>query len=159
MIRRPPRSTQAKTLFPYTTLFRSRPPGGVLLHRPGERTQRPAARGEHAHRHPNEMRMAGVTGPPLEPNPSDVRRAASPQVTPAVPAPWLCARAEKVSRDRVPRAGRRLSEKDLFRKASLRCATRSGHTFRLASVVTLSHCPSKTFFLSKVIVIDVSQVS
>ena len=28
MIRRPPRSTQAKTLFPYTTLFRSREDGG-----------------------------------------------------------------------------------------------------------------------------------
>ena len=27
MIRRPPRSTQAKTLFPYTTLFRSCPAG------------------------------------------------------------------------------------------------------------------------------------
>ena len=27
MIRRPPRSTQAKTLFPYTTLFRSKPVG------------------------------------------------------------------------------------------------------------------------------------
>src|SRR5213594_1901354 len=27
MIRRPPRSTQAFTLFPYTTLFRSLPPG------------------------------------------------------------------------------------------------------------------------------------
>src|SRR5216117_4387037 len=26
MIRRPPRSTQGRTLFPYTTLFRSRPP-------------------------------------------------------------------------------------------------------------------------------------
>ena len=38
MIRRPPRSTQAKTLFPYTTLFRSPPPRppapspGVLRH-------------------------------------------------------------------------------------------------------------------------------
>src|SRR3546814_13250364 len=27
MIRRPPRSTRTDTLFPYTTLFRSRPPG------------------------------------------------------------------------------------------------------------------------------------
>src|SRR5216117_4495100 len=26
MIRRPPRSTQGRTLFPYTTLFRSKPP-------------------------------------------------------------------------------------------------------------------------------------
>src|SRR3546814_15229122 len=28
MIRRPPRSTRTDTLFPYTTLFRSRPPSG-----------------------------------------------------------------------------------------------------------------------------------
>src|SRR3546814_5989118 len=28
MIRRPPRSTRTDTLFPYTTLFRSRPAGG-----------------------------------------------------------------------------------------------------------------------------------
>ena len=31
MIRRPPRSTQAETLFPYTTLFRSPPPAGALF--------------------------------------------------------------------------------------------------------------------------------
>ena len=45
MIRRPPRSTQAKTLFPYTTLFRSpgdwgqgkikQPRGGGLIERDG----------------------------------------------------------------------------------------------------------------------------
>src|SRR3546814_17940189 len=29
MIRRPPRSTRTDTLFPYTTLFRSRPPHGM----------------------------------------------------------------------------------------------------------------------------------
>src|SRR3546814_6132781 len=29
MIRRPPRSTRTDTLFPYTTLFRSCPPGGL----------------------------------------------------------------------------------------------------------------------------------
>src|SRR3712207_7411753 len=45
MIRRPPRST----LFPYTTLFRSRParrPGGAVpgpVHRPGAARRRPAA--------------------------------------------------------------------------------------------------------------------
>ena len=33
MIRRPPRSTQAKTLFPYTTLFRSPPPRTVFFPR------------------------------------------------------------------------------------------------------------------------------
>src|SRR3546814_12159667 len=31
MIRRPPRSTRTNTLFPYTTLFRSRPPQKVLI--------------------------------------------------------------------------------------------------------------------------------
>src|SRR6056297_2499441 len=31
MIRRPPRSTRTDTLFPYTTLFRSRPRGGGRL--------------------------------------------------------------------------------------------------------------------------------
>src|SRR3546814_20310386 len=30
MIRRPPRSTRTDTLFPYTTLFRSLDPGGLL---------------------------------------------------------------------------------------------------------------------------------
>src|SRR5216117_4237932 len=37
MIRRPPRSTQGRTLFPYTTLFRSSAP-------PTERSMRPRAR-------------------------------------------------------------------------------------------------------------------
>src|SRR3546814_4244309 len=36
MIRRPPRSTRTDTLFPYPTLFRSRPlqPGPAVLHQP-----------------------------------------------------------------------------------------------------------------------------
>src|SRR3546814_1438959 len=33
MIRRPPRSTRTDTLFPYTTLFRSRQIGDILAHR------------------------------------------------------------------------------------------------------------------------------
>ena len=37
MIRRPPRSTQAKTLFPYTTLFRSGGGAGYLS--PGSNVQ------------------------------------------------------------------------------------------------------------------------
>src|SRR3546814_8322782 len=43
MIRRPPRSTRTDTLFPYTTLFRSRPRKGWLgeLHRPGHRRPGP----------------------------------------------------------------------------------------------------------------------
>src|SRR3546814_10726267 len=47
MIRRPPRSTRTDTLFPYTTLFRSRrggcarPPGGARLsHHPGKLRRR-----------------------------------------------------------------------------------------------------------------------
>src|SRR5216110_3665305 len=38
MIRRPPRSTQAHTLFPYTTLFRSRPPAPRRSPGPPDRT-------------------------------------------------------------------------------------------------------------------------
>src|SRR3546814_10552792 len=34
MIRRPPRSTRTDTLFPYTTLFRSRPARAARLHPP-----------------------------------------------------------------------------------------------------------------------------
>src|SRR3546814_15841967 len=47
MIRRPPRSTRTDTLFPYTTLFRSLPPGRLelfadvaALGREGQRRQR-----------------------------------------------------------------------------------------------------------------------
>src|SRR3546814_7136962 len=44
MIRRPPRSTRTDTLFPYTTLFRSRA-GGILLSR---RADRPFPDRQHA---------------------------------------------------------------------------------------------------------------
>src|SRR5256885_11612997 len=64
MIRRPPRST----LFPYTTLFRSRRGGGV--HRGGSRPHRrpPAARGdrrsrEGRHRHPGHHAAAAERSP------------------------------------------------------------------------------------------------
>src|SRR5216110_3619975 len=40
MIRRPPRSTQAHTLFPYTTLFRSHGPGPGRAGRHGPRAGR-----------------------------------------------------------------------------------------------------------------------
>src|SRR3546814_2623547 len=43
MIRRPPRSTRTDTLFPYTTLFRSRPAG-----RPGRPRRRAHAAGQGA---------------------------------------------------------------------------------------------------------------
>src|SRR3546814_4663573 len=50
MIRRQPRSTRTDTLFPYTTLFRSRDSGGLrqplLLHQEFERAIAPAA-GRH----------------------------------------------------------------------------------------------------------------
>src|SRR2546425_5408142 len=50
MIRRPPRST----LFPYTTLFRSRPQARERdIHHAGERA---APRGEHDGRQPTELR-------------------------------------------------------------------------------------------------------
>src|SRR3546814_2359632 len=51
MIRRPPRSTRTDTLFPYTTLCRSRLPHPVGSHsrRPHDRHQRHAHRG-HGHR-------------------------------------------------------------------------------------------------------------
>src|SRR3546814_20669796 len=38
MIRRPPRSTRTDTLFPYTTLFRSRPDCGARLGRESRRS-------------------------------------------------------------------------------------------------------------------------
>src|SRR3546814_1261526 len=46
MIRRPPRSTRTDTLFPYTTLFRSRMVGGDVRH--GQAFDIIAARGEQA---------------------------------------------------------------------------------------------------------------
>src|SRR2546429_5077513 len=49
MIRRPPRST----LFPYTTLFRSRRRSGYLLERPNERPGRRLADRSRRVRHPD----------------------------------------------------------------------------------------------------------
>src|SRR5216110_4138473 len=43
MIRRPPRSTQAHTLFPYTTLFRSRAAWAARAHRPRDLPSGPPA--------------------------------------------------------------------------------------------------------------------
>src|SRR3546814_3733536 len=45
MIRRPPRSTRTDTLFPYTTLFRSRPAAGAA-----GRGAVPEGRGDQVHR-------------------------------------------------------------------------------------------------------------
>src|SRR3546814_4363329 len=45
MVRRPPRSTRTDTLFPYTTLFRSPPPGhAVAVHRRNARRRRRLSR-------------------------------------------------------------------------------------------------------------------
>src|SRR3546814_1316602 len=48
MIRRPPRSTRTDTLFPYTTLFRSR--GGIARCHPDRRRSRNRARCEQPHK-------------------------------------------------------------------------------------------------------------
>src|SRR5216117_4454291 len=52
MIRRPPRSTQGRTLFPYTTLFRS--PGQPGLPHPGH-SGRCAPRGYRSEEHTSEL--------------------------------------------------------------------------------------------------------
>src|SRR3546814_3267314 len=43
MIRRPPRSTRTDTLFPYTTLFRSRPSGRAILRTPAQPERYPSS--------------------------------------------------------------------------------------------------------------------
>src|SRR3546814_10196423 len=62
MLRRPPRSTRTDTLFPYTTLFRSELPAGLLARRNrqhgaqshlGRRSRRTARRPRQAHRAPH----------------------------------------------------------------------------------------------------------
>src|SRR3546814_10611152 len=50
MTRRPPRSTRTDTLFPYTTLFRSRPRRFRVFH--VRRAEKPAHRPDHAGRIP-----------------------------------------------------------------------------------------------------------
>src|SRR3546814_4364528 len=63
MIRRPPRSTRTDTLFPYTTLFRSKGRDAALCHRLAiaevERqhlvAQRPHRRGQRSEEHTSEL--------------------------------------------------------------------------------------------------------
>src|SRR5213595_4184182 len=55
MIRRPPRSTQLRTLFPYTTLFRSRPPPGHQ-----RRRRRPRDRRARSEEHTSELQSPSV---------------------------------------------------------------------------------------------------
>src|SRR3546814_3857577 len=54
MIRRPPRSTRTDTLFPYTTLFRSRPPAKQFAAHPA-----PAAAATQVDRLPAGFRSSG----------------------------------------------------------------------------------------------------
>src|SRR5213595_4199913 len=56
MIRRPPRSTQLRTLFPYTTLFRSAPHGHPRACRQGPRSR---ARGR-SEEHTSELQSPSV---------------------------------------------------------------------------------------------------
>src|SRR3546814_16046898 len=80
MIRRPPRSTRTDTLFPYTTLFRSRrrprpvpPPAIRTRRRPGCRKIR---------LHPDRLRRCSDAGRPAP----DGRRPAVPAIAPREPA-------------------------------------------------------------------------
>src|SRR3546814_18128120 len=82
MIRRPPRSTRTDTLFPYTTLFRSRGLGDL----------RPGAGRRAAHRRDRRRRrrrQAGDSLRRLPPTPARIcsRRRADPSLRPAGPAP------------------------------------------------------------------------
>src|SRR3546814_6857851 len=94
MIRRPPRSTRTDTLFPYTTLFRSRsrrriprrqafPAQADAQDSPrGPRRDRDAARELRADRDPE--RLPRRLGPGLQPGPGAGAAAAGP----ADGAPW-----------------------------------------------------------------------
>src|SRR3546814_5999097 len=63
MIRRPPRSTRTDTLFPYTTLFRSIKPQGVLNHAPlRDIRPRPEPRNRNAALH-HARRALALAGP------------------------------------------------------------------------------------------------
>src|SRR5213083_3354146 len=57
MIRRPPRSTQQRTLFPYTTLFRSRWSSRDVP----ARAQRPAPPPHRSEEHTSELQSLAVT--------------------------------------------------------------------------------------------------
>src|SRR3546814_16345571 len=89
MIRRPPRSTRTDTLFPYTTLFRSRPPEYGRHGRPPRRRHRRARCGRrappdrHARRWPLAKPDRTAAAPPRRPPaPAGGRAAALPPPTP-----------------------------------------------------------------------------
>src|SRR3546814_16999813 len=80
MIRRPPRSTRTDTLFPYTTLFRSRAARRALRRRPLPPCLPPAARAEpvlHRRRRPRADRWGAAHGRPAQPAPTLRRRRRS----------------------------------------------------------------------------------
>src|SRR5213596_3911428 len=56
MIRRPPRSTQDRTLFPYTTLFRS----VVVAERPGQHHEAGARNPDRSEEHTSELQSHGL---------------------------------------------------------------------------------------------------
>src|SRR3546814_6008536 len=67
MIRRPPRSTRTDTLFPYTTLFRSRDADPRSAHQLGRgadsRGRRPDLQRRRLNRHPRGMVFRGLIDP------------------------------------------------------------------------------------------------
>src|SRR3546814_20511970 len=81
MIRRPPRSTRTDTLFPYTTLFRSRLIVAETRQAPGERP--PLARQPMAHRTdlPFLAIVEASDAPPARPGGIEPHRAVAPTRT------------------------------------------------------------------------------
>src|SRR5213594_4021495 len=109
MTRRPPRSTQAFTLFPYTTLFRSRPPASC----PGSAARRgcrpPRRRSASGGRRRRRARLRGCrpagcsSGGPAARSRRPGRRASRPRARCACGTPWrLHANARA---PRLPSAG------------------------------------------------------
>src|SRR5213596_1574517 len=60
MIRRPQRSTQDRTLFPYTTLFRSLRAAGHRCARPRARRSRRGNHGRRSEEHTSELQSHGL---------------------------------------------------------------------------------------------------
>src|SRR3546814_3698120 len=126
MIRRPPRSTRTDTLFPYTTLFRSRP--------------RPAAPGRaRAGRDAVPRTLSYPTGGgrcrgPLHGGPCRRHRSrGEAQVHRRRIHQCVRGRSEKDRRRRLPRAGHPLSRRDRKRVRS------EEHTSELQSLMRISY--------------------
>src|SRR3546814_7119168 len=97
MMRRPPRSTRTDTLFPYTTLFRSRAEIGIGR---GPRRVSLGAGGLHAG---GSDRAAAAARTPSRPEPR-------PDYIPAERRTTLKRRSETMQRDVFPHASRELAE-------------------------------------------------